>query len=185
MAERNAASAQVANRGVTSGFGLLEALGRRDFALLADSSGTWVEELGQYEAFSPSTGAYEALVASGDLELLPDDGLKRSLAEFFGSFEDVRATEEGLRNAQDLFFLSDDFADAMGIHRLLGYPDALGQTVSPGRESLERWATSDGFLNGVAWISLSHQSALEDYAFLQAEIDRILPALAQRPARGF
>ena len=178
MAQRNDTSLQVARRSEEAGFAFLAALGNEEFSLLSDSSGVWLKALGQYEAFSPSTGAYEALIASGDLELLPDAELKRGLAEFFGSFEDVRVTERGLRESQDSFFLSEAFADSWGVHRLLGYPDDVADGQNPpSPEVLREWAESNAFLNGLTWLILNNVSAVEDYEFLQQELDGILPEL--------
>ena len=77
--------------------------------------------------------------------------------------------------------MSDDFAEVAGIHRLVGYPDSLQSAapVSQAPARLRSWAESDVFLNGVTWISLNHDSAEEDYEFLQGEIEKIRPALAK------
>ena len=71
-----------------------------------------------YEVFTPSIGAYQALVASGNIELLENDRLKRELADFFGSFEDVRASERLLLDTQIEFFGSKTFSQLAGWHRM-------------------------------------------------------------------
>ena len=86
----------------------------------------WLDDLAYYEVFSLSVGAYEALVASGNIEPLNDSELVHELAVFFGSFSDMRASERLLLDAQLNFAESETYARLAGDHRLgtSGFPSA-------------------------------------------------------------
>jgi hypothetical protein len=106
MSERIDASYEAANRAVQSGMLLLGKL-QEDSELDPELAPVWLWNLHFYEVFSPSVGAYEALVAAGNIELLKDNELQRELAAFFGSFEDLRVSEHLLVNSQSRFADSD------------------------------------------------------------------------------
>ena len=117
MLERVNASYGAADRGVESG---------RRLSIFMQGGGELNPDLAPellwhlifYEVFTPSIGAYQALVASGNIELLENDRLKRELADFFGSFEDVRASERLLLDTQIEFFGSKTFSQLAGWHRM-------------------------------------------------------------------
>ena len=117
MSERVDASYDSANRSVQSGMRLLRQLQEgADLDPEIAPESLWF--LIFYEVFSPSVGAYDALVASGDIELLENDELKRELAAFFGSFEDLRESERLLLDTQLIFVQSEAFSRIAGWHRL-------------------------------------------------------------------
>ncbi len=177
MAHRAAASYDFATAGWESGFSLVHASADGDMEVLRDSAYTWLGSVGSYEVFSPSLGAYESLIASGDIELLPSESLRRALAEFFGSFEDVRVTERALIDSQGAFFGSEPFAELVGEHRVFGYPEQFPTVGIAQPEQLRRWTQSDFILSGVTWLALQQSSTREDYLFLEAEIEKIRPML--------
>jgi len=171
MAERVDSSVAVAQRASDAGLSLLEGLSRGAPpppelapAILAD--------LFFFEVFSPSTGAYDAVVASGDFELIDDRQLSRELATFFGSFEDLRVSEEGLLNSMLGVVQMEGFESLIGYHRILsGYWDQLPKF---GPMPVEEWPRSDLLLSIVALVTVNHLTVLEDYGFLRARIDEIL-----------
>lgn len=126
-----------------------------------------------YEVFTASPGAYEALVASGNLELLQDYELKRELAEFFGSFEDVRASEKLLLETQISFFASESFSRLAGWHRMgqAGVPVAADFPV-------DQWSGSDDFMNAVGLYTIRQADVLEDYEYLRSRIQHIAALIA-------
>ncbi len=121
-----------------------------------------------YEVFTPSVGAYQALIASGNLELLENDSLKTALADFFGSFEDVKASERLLLDTQVAFFASGVFSKLAGWHR-------MGQAGIPvaGDFPVDQWSGSDEFGNAVGIYTVRQNDVLEDYRYLSARISRI------------
>ena len=146
----------------------------------ADSDMAQALSLLGYEAFSPSTGAYDALVASGALELLEDTVLKQALADFFGGFEDLRLWERMLQDAQNGFILTEDFGNLVGVHRLLVPLNEGPPGTTPERARL--WASSDELLNGIALIWARQLGVQKDYQFLQDALLRIQTILAEELA---
>lgn len=125
-----------------------------------------------YEVFTPSHGAYEALIASGNLELLENTELKLELADFFGSFEDVRASERLQLDTQNVVFASDSFSQLTGWHR-------MGQADVPiaGDMRIAQWSDSDEFMSAVALLTVRQNDVLEDYEYLRNRIRNIAAAI--------
>ena len=167
MLERVDASFNAANRGVDSG--------RQLSSFMQDGSEIDPElarellwHLVFYEVFTPSPGAYQALLASGNLEQLQNDRLKLELADFFGSFEDVRASERLLLDTQIAFFASNTFSRLAGWHR-------MGQAGVPvaGDLPVDQWSGSDEFMNAVGIYTVRQADVLEDYQYLKNRIQSI------------
>ncbi|HEY5646162.1 MAG TPA: hypothetical protein VIS76_09485 [Pseudomonadales bacterium] len=177
MLVRVDASHDSASRGAAAGRLLSELMqsgARIDTALAAEK--LW--HLVFYEVFTPSLGAYHALVDSGNLGLLKDAELKLELADFFGSFEDVRASEKLQLDTQIAVFGSETFSELAGWHR-------LGQAEVPvaGDLPVERWSESDQFMNAVGILTVRQYDVLEDYRFLRNRIRRITAAIEVETAR--
>ena len=172
MLERVDASYSAANRGVESGTHL-SILMQEDSEIDPDLARGWLWHLVFYEVFTPSVGAYQALIASGNLELLENDGLKRQLADFFGSFEDVRASERLLLDTQVVVFGSEAFSHLAGWHR-------MGQARVPvaGKFPVDQWSGSDEFMNAVGIYTVRQNDVLEDYKYLKTRIRNIAVAIA-------
>lgn len=121
-----------------------------------------------YEVFTPSVGAYQALVGSGNLELLENGELKKELADFFGSFEDVKASERLLLDTQISLFASETFSQYAGWHR-------MGQAGVPvaGKMPVDEWSGSDEFMNAIGIYTVRQNDVLEDYRYLRARIQSI------------
>jgi len=126
-----------------------------------------------YEVFSPSVGAYEALVSSGNLELLDNDELKLELANFFGSFDDVRASERLQLDTQVELFATATFSRLVGWHR-------MGQAEIPvaGDMPTAEWAASDELMNGIGILTERQYDVLDDYDYLRTRIRNIAAAIA-------
>lgn len=176
MLERVDASHSAADRGVKSGTHLSGLL-QEDAEIDPDLAPEWLWHLVFYEVFSPSTGAYQALIASGNLELLEDDGLKLELADFFGSFEDVRASERLLLDTQVMFFASETFSHLAGWHR-------MGQAGVPvaGHFPVDQWSGSDEFMSAVGLLTVRQDDVLDDYDFLRTRIQNIAAAITAETA---
>ena len=176
MEERITASHDAALRGVESGRRMLTLM-QQGAEIDADLAPEWIWHLVFYEVFTPSIGAYEALIASGNLELLDNDQLKFELADFYGSFEDVRASEKLLLDTQNTWFSSDAFSDLIGWHR-------MGQGGAPrvGRFPVERWSESDAVMNGIGIYTVRQNDVLEDYRYLGERIRSISAILAEELA---
>jgi len=161
------ASYNAANRGVESGRHL-SILMQEGSEIDPDLAPELLWHLVFYEVFTPSVGAYQALVASGNLELLENDVLKIELADFFGSFEDVRASERLLLDTQIVFFASKTFSNLAGWHR-------MGQAGLPvaGKFPVEQWSGSDEFMNAVGIYTVRQNDVLEDYEYLRTRIQSI------------
>ena len=172
MQERVSASHDAALRGAEAGRRILTLI-EQDAEIDADLAPEWMWHLVFYEVFTPSIGAYEALIASGNLELLDNDQLKFELADFYGSFEDVRASEKLLLDTQNTWFSSDAFSDLVGWHR-------MGQGGAPriGRLPVERWSESDAMMNGIGIYTVRQNDVLEDYRYLSERIRSISEILA-------
>ena len=84
-------------------------------------------------------------MASGDIEVLDDSQLVRELVDFFGSFEDMRASERLLLDSQLHFIESETFSRLAGDHRL-----GLAEIPSAGEVPVDQWKSSDGFMNAIA-----------------------------------
>jgi hypothetical protein len=172
MLERVNASHNAANRGVDAG---------RQLSIFMQDGSEIDPELARallwqlvfYEVFTASPGAYQALVGSGNLELLQNDRLKIELADFFGSFEDVRASEKLLLETQIAFFESNTFSQLAGWHR-------MGQAGIPvaGDFPVDQWSGSDEFMNAVGIYTVRQADVLEDYTYLKNRIQSILAIIA-------
>jgi hypothetical protein len=172
MSERIDASYDAANRAAQSGTLLLRKL-QENSELDPELVPEWLWNLHFYEVFSPSVGAYEALVAAGDIELLKDHELQRELAAFFGSFEDLRVSERLLVNSQSRFADSGLHGRLAGWHRM-----GMGGLPASGEVPYEQWSSSHEFMNAIGMITVRHYDVLEDYDFMRARIERIGAALA-------
>jgi hypothetical protein len=172
MLERVDASYNAANRGVESGTHLSLLL-QDGSEIDPDLARDWLWHLVFYEVFSPSVGAYQALVASGNLELLENDGLKLELADFFGSFEDVRASEQLLLDTQVVVFGLEFYSHLAGWHR-------MGQAGVPvaGKFPVDQWSGSDEFMNAVGILTVRQYDVLEDYEYLKTRIQNIAATIA-------
>jgi hypothetical protein len=172
MAVRAQASFDNADRAAVAGNHLLSLIAH-EAEPSADVARMSIVSLGMYEVFSPSVGAYDAIVSSGDIELLKISDLKRELAAFFGSFEDMRVSERLLVDLQARFLESDDYVRLIGLHRHgpFGLP-------SVGEIQVNGWADSDHFLNSLAHLTLRQMDVSDDYLFLLERIDVIRVAIA-------
>ena len=172
MLERVNASYDAANRGVESGIHL-SILMQEGSEIDPDLAPELLWYLVFYEVFTPSVGAYQALVASGNLERLENDVLKIELADFFGSFEDVRASERLLLDTQIAFFASKTFSHLAGWHR-------MGQGGLPvaGKFPVDQWSDSDEFMNAVGIYTVRQNDVLEDYEYLRTRIQSIAAIIA-------
>jgi hypothetical protein len=172
MRDRINSSRTAANRGVQSGR-RLSILMQEDSEIDPDLAPELLWYLVFYEVFTPSVSAYQALIASGNLELLENDALKIELAEFFGSFEDVKASERLLLDTQIAFFASKTFSQLAGWHR-------MGQAGLPvaGKFPVDEWSDSGEFMNAVAIYTVRQNDVLEDYRYLTARIQSISEILA-------
>lgn len=178
MSERVDASHSAAQRGVDSGRQLSTVMQKgseMDPGLARELF--WY--LVFYEVFTPSIAAYEALVSSGQLEYLDNDGLKLELADFFGSFEDVRASERLLLDTQVSVFESASFSQLVGWHR-------MGQGGVPvyGDMPSDLWSDSNELMNAVGILTVRQADVLEDYEYLKARIRTIAAAIASEMANA-
>ncbi len=172
MLERVDASYSAASRGVESGT-RLSVLMQEGSAIDPDLARERLWHLVFYEVFTPSVGAYQALIASGNLELLENDGLKRQLADFFGSFEDVRASERLLLDTQVVFFGSKTFSRLAGWHRM-----GQGGVPVAGKFPVDEWSGSDELMNAVGILTVRQNDVLEDYEYLRTRIQNIAAVIA-------
>ncbi len=172
MSERANESLHSADKAAEAGKSLLSYL-NNDQNVESGRELQWLGDITFYEVFSPSVGAYEALVASGDIELLDDSQLVRELADFFGSFEDMRASERLLLDTQLHFIESETFSRLAGDHRL-----GIAGLPSAGEVPIEQWKSSDRFMHGVAHITLRQIDVLADYRFLVNRTNKIRDELA-------
>ena len=169
MEERAKRSLLFATRGSESGRKLLEAIyaGEVD----TDSTRYWIgmTQFG-HEVFSPSIGAYQALIATGDIELLPDPELKRQLGEFFGSFDDLRVSERLLVDTQARLGERPIQARLAPMHRTGAY----GIPLPPeGVFTQEAWGASPEWLHGLGVLVMRHVDVRNDYEFLLESIQDI------------
>jgi hypothetical protein len=172
MLERVDASYNAAHRGSESGTHL-SVLMQEGSEIDADLAREWLWHLVFYEVFTPSVGGYQALIASGNLELLENDSLTSELADFFGSFEDVKASERLLLDTQVVVFGSNTFSRLAGWHRMgqLGIPVA-------GKFPVDQWSGSHEFMNAVGILTVRQIDVLEDYEYLKSRIQSIAAAIA-------
>jgi len=177
MLERVNASHDAANRGVESGRRLsilMQENAEIDPALARDL--LW--HLVFYEVFTPSAGAYQALITSGNLEHLDNDGLTLELADFFGSFEDVRASERLLLDTQIAFFASESFSNLAGWHRM-----GQGGVPIAGNFPVDQWSGSNAFMNAVGIYTVRQNDVLEDYQYLRTRIESIAAIIASEASK--
>ena len=177
MLDRVNASHDAANRGVESGRRLsilMQENAEIDPALARDL--LW--HLVFYEVFTPSAGAYQALITSGNLEHLDNDGLTLELADFFGSFEDVRASERLLLDTQIAFFASESFSNLAGWHRM-----GQGGVPIAGDFPVDQWSGSNAFMNAVGIYTVRQNDVLEDYQYLRTRIESIAAIIASEASK--
>lgn len=172
MLERVNSSYSAASRGVKAGIELSIFM-QDGFEIDPELARELLWHLVFYEVFTPSPGAYQALLASGNLELLKNERLKFELADFFGSFEDVRASEKLLLETQVAFFTSNIFSQLAGWHR-------MGQAGVPvaGEFPVDQWSDSDELKNAVAIYTVRQADVLEDYQYLKKRIQSVITIIA-------
>jgi hypothetical protein len=177
MSERADSSAGAARQGAAAGASLLGHLTGPNPGAAADSAMLNIRRLFSYEVFSPSTGAYEGLIASGGIELIQDEALKRALADFFGGFEDLRVTEGTLLDQQLAFSRTAEFTSLIGFHRLL----PVWETGSPGTtvERVTTWGESELILSAIGELMIRQRGVLQDYEFVRKLIDDIQALLVR------
>ncbi|MFV1989028.1 MAG: hypothetical protein ACC682_17285, partial [Gemmatimonadota bacterium] len=171
MAQRADSSYNNAARAVAAGTTLLEQLTGPQPETAADSGMARIRDAMFYEVFSPSTGSYDALVASGSIELIDDEALKTELADFFGSFDDMRVSEGILLSTQEGVMSSETYARLVGTHRDLPEIGRATDDVSP-KQAIS-WAESDVLLNHLAHVLVRQRDVLTDYRYIRGAIDRI------------
>jgi hypothetical protein len=177
MLERVNASYDAASRGVESGrqlSGLMQEDAEIDPALAREL--LW--HLVFYEVFTPSAGAYQALITSGNLEYLDNEGLTLELADFFGSFEDVKASERLLLDTQIAFFASSSFSNLAGWHRM-----GQGGVPIAGDFPVDQWSESNELMNAVGLYTVRQNDVLEDYQYLRTRIESIAAIIASEAAK--
>lgn len=120
----------------------------------------YMRKLGGYSSFSPSDGALNALISSGNLYIIKNDSLRMHLARWSGMLEDTKEDEKRLI----------DFGDMRLNPIRLEYlnPKSESSTVDP--TLLENLS----FENIVRTIRVSANYNLENYEILGLEITRIL-----------
>jgi hypothetical protein len=167
-------SFHAANRGVEAGIRLSILLQERA-EIDANLAREWLWHLVFYEVFSPSIGAYEALLVSGNIEFLENEELKLELADFFGSFQDTVASEQLLLDTQIALFASDSFSHLAGWHR-------MGQAGVPiaGNFPIDQWYDSEEFMNWLGILTVRQNDVLADYEFLEIRIQNISEAVAEQ-----
>jgi hypothetical protein len=172
MLEKVNASFSAANRGAESGRHL-SILMQEDSKIDPDLAPELLWHLVFYEVFTPSVGTYQALVASGNLGLLENEALKLELADFFGSFEDVRASERLLLDTQVVVFGSKTYSQLAGWHRM-----GQGGVPVAGKFPVDQWSGSDEFMSAVGILTVRQSDVLEDYEYLRTRIQNISAAIA-------
>ncbi len=176
MLVRVNASHDSASRGAAAGKQLSEWMqSRTEFEPAVAREKLW--HLVFYEVFTPSPGAYQALVDSGNLGLLANAALKQELTDFFGSFEDVRASERLQLDTQVAVFSSAAFSDLAGWHR-------MGQAEVPVAADMpvDRWPDSEEFMSAVGILTVRQYDVLEDYEYLRTRILNIAAAIEAETA---
>ena len=131
-----------------------------------------------YEVFSAPRGAYEAMVNSGQVELLQSRELKYALADFFGVIEDTRVSEAQLLKVIVEFEISTLFAEKIGwieIYFSLDDPDS--PIAPPLAARLASWRGDRELANWLAILAAHHGAVAEDYEFLVQRITKILQLL--------
>lgn len=172
MLERVNASYDAASRGVESGR-QLSVLMQEDAEIDPALARDLLWYLVFYEVFTPSAGAYQALITSGNLEHLDNEGLTLELADFFGSFEDVKASERLLLDTQIVFFASESFGNLAGWHRM-----GQGGVPIAGNFPVDQWSGSNEFMNAVGIYTVRQNDVLEDYQYLRTRIESIADIIA-------
>lgn len=173
MYVRAMASHAIAERAVNTGIEILTGFStRKDWD--RESAVNEIGDIFFYEVFSPSIGGYESLVSSGSIEILTGNTLKRELAEFFGSFEDMRVSEQMLVGNLAHFERSAEFSHLVGVQRM-PIPDYPKFDAPP----VEDWNDSEYFVNMIALITLSQRDVMEDYQYLLDRIESIREAFAE------
>ena len=172
MLERVNASHDAASRAVESGR-QLSIFMQEDAEIEPALARDLLWHLVFYEVFTPSAGAYQALITSGNLEHLDNDGLTLELADFFGSFEDVKASERLLLDTQIAFFASESFSNLAGWHRM-----GQGGVPIAGDFPVDQWSGSNAFMNAVGIYTVRQNDVLEDYQYLRTRIESIAAIIA-------
>jgi len=173
MYERAMASHVNAERAVNTGIEILTRISigtdwNRETATIE------ISDLFVYEVFSPSIGGYESLVSSGSLEVLSNVTLKRELVDFFGSFEDMRISEQLLIIGLSDYWRSTEFGHLVGVHRM-PVPEYPKFDAPP----VEDWNDSEFFVNMIAAIALAQKDVMQDYQYLLERIEGIRNGLAE------
>jgi hypothetical protein len=163
-----------ANRAVEAGI-LLSNLLQEPAEIDANLARELLWHLVFYEVFTPSIGAYEALLVSGNIEFLENEELKFELAGFFGSFRDTTASEQLLLDTQITLFASDTFSRLAGWHRM-----GQGGVPIAGSFPIDQWYYSEEFMNALGILTVRQSDVLADYDFLRLHIQNISEAIAEQ-----
>jgi hypothetical protein len=168
MASRLRASIETSVEGLEAANRLSEALETGPPFAVADSAHRMLFALSRFEVFSPARGAYDALIAAGDLELLSSEVLKQQLVEFFGGFDDLRVSEAELLRAQAHLVESRDFEELVGSYRVF-----RREVIPAAQADVLAWSRSPTIRNAVYNIGTRQGMVLRDYNFLSSLVDEI------------
>ncbi len=120
----------------------------------------YIRSLGGYSTFSPSNGALNALISSGNLYIIKNDSLRMHLARWSGMLEDTREDEIRLI----------EFGDTHMNPFRLEYSN-----LRPGSAHVDPALLENiKFENIVRTIRRSANYNVENYEILGLEINRIL-----------
>jgi hypothetical protein len=170
-------------RAAQAGQRLLAALSGPEPAAIADSAITLMAHLHSLPVFSPSLGAYEALLASGHFELVGSAELRRGLVETYGSFPMVRAREEEARGAAQALTGSRPFLDMVGFDRMLGaYGVGRGAVGAPPSE-VRQWAESRELKSHIGLLYGQLVASLLEYRSLSDRVTTVQHQLAAEVGR--
>jgi len=166
MEARLGLSIQSSQSSIQAGSLLLNDLSGGTSFTHSDSAYTLISSVLNMEVFAANTSGYDALVASSDFQLIDNSELKQELAHYYGFFDDLRVTEDGLGN-----FMR-EFAVKSTISRLIKFDQMLEGGGMTHQEYVQL-SESQELRSNMAVLLFLHISALEDYHILKESLERL------------
>lgn len=134
--------------------------------LQAEEMSLLVRQAAMFFRTEPITGAYDALVASGDLRMIDDPGLRGDLATFMGDLRQPFEDEENsLLFRTELFDVLHNYLDYMTIrapNSVLDYPEPKRIPDFEGLLSDQRYVFYIGILSAIERAITRHYENLSE-----------------------
>ncbi len=173
-AERADSSLIHAEMGRESAFHLIAHVGLPPDEHPTDTALFHIAQATGFEVFSPARGAYDALLGTGQMELINDERIKHELASYYGSFDDLRVSEEALLASVRRFDgrLGDELDAGLFIPLVRSRPPTR-ERGALGKALFTQFLDSSALVMDVFHLALYQAALVEDYEFALQRLNEL------------